>query len=224
MVRAWRLAAALVATLFWSGSRAAPIEAYGGLPTLEDVAISPSGQMLAFALTDGDTRRIVIQEVESRRAVAILDAGNQKVRDIRWGGDGHLIVTTSATGYIPGVDSPRLESFMATDFNLASKSQRELLGDLSRDSGRNLTTIYGYPQVRLIDGKPFAFMGGVHFVDGESHLTEYKVDLERDTARLEKPFEFVTLKAEDHWLSRGAMRQEMLKALCAFLEKNNPPG
>jgi dipeptidyl aminopeptidase/acylaminoacyl peptidase len=39
-----------------------------------------------------------------------------------------------------------------------------------------------------------------------------------------KPFDFVTLKAEDHWLSRGATRQEMLKALCAFLEKNNPPG
>ena len=39
-----------------------------------------------------------------------------------------------------------------------------------------------------------------------------------------KPFEFVTLKAEDHWLSRGATRLEMLEVLTAFLEKNNPPG
>ena len=38
-----------------------------------------------------------------------------------------------------------------------------------------------------------------------------------------KPFEFVTLKAEDHWLSRGATRLQMLQAVVAFLEKNNPP-
>ena len=43
-------------------------------------------------------------------------------------------------------------------------------------------------------------------------------------AKAGKPYEFVTLKAEDHWLSRGATRLEMLQALVAFLEKNNPPG
>jgi dipeptidyl aminopeptidase/acylaminoacyl peptidase len=43
-------------------------------------------------------------------------------------------------------------------------------------------------------------------------------------ARAGKPFEFVTLKAEDHWLSRGATRLEMLQAVVEFLEKYNPPG
>jgi dipeptidyl aminopeptidase/acylaminoacyl peptidase len=43
-------------------------------------------------------------------------------------------------------------------------------------------------------------------------------------ARAGKPFEFVTLKGEDHWLSRGATRLEMLEAVVAFLEKNDPPG
>jgi dipeptidyl aminopeptidase/acylaminoacyl peptidase len=41
--------------------------------------------------------------------------------------------------------------------------------------------------------------------------------------RAGKPVEFVTLPGEDHWLSRGATRLEMLKAVTAFLEKNNPP-
>jgi dipeptidyl aminopeptidase/acylaminoacyl peptidase len=31
------------------------------------------------------------------------------------------------------------------------------------------------------------------------------------------------LKAEDHWLSREATRQQMLSATVTFLEKNNPP-
>jgi dipeptidyl aminopeptidase/acylaminoacyl peptidase len=35
--------------------------------------------------------------------------------------------------------------------------------------------------------------------------------------------EFVTLKSEDHWLSRGETRLEMLQAMVSFLEKNNPP-
>jgi dipeptidyl aminopeptidase/acylaminoacyl peptidase len=39
-----------------------------------------------------------------------------------------------------------------------------------------------------------------------------------------KPFDFVTLESEDHWLSRGDTRQKMLKAVVDFLKKNNPPG
>jgi dienelactone hydrolase len=38
-----------------------------------------------------------------------------------------------------------------------------------------------------------------------------------------KTVEFVTLAAEDHWLSRPATRIAMLEAQIAFLEKHNPP-
>jgi len=38
-----------------------------------------------------------------------------------------------------------------------------------------------------------------------------------------KPVEFVTLREEDHFLSREATRQQMLTSLVTFLEKNNPP-
>jgi dipeptidyl aminopeptidase/acylaminoacyl peptidase len=37
------------------------------------------------------------------------------------------------------------------------------------------------------------------------------------------PVEMVTLNNEDHWLSRSATRLQMLQAVVAFLEKNNPP-
>jgi dipeptidyl aminopeptidase/acylaminoacyl peptidase len=35
--------------------------------------------------------------------------------------------------------------------------------------------------------------------------------------------ELVTLDKEDHWLSQGATRLQMLQSVMAFLEKNNPP-
>jgi dipeptidyl aminopeptidase/acylaminoacyl peptidase len=41
--------------------------------------------------------------------------------------------------------------------------------------------------------------------------------------RAGKPYEFITLKSEDHWLSRGETRLQMLQASVAFLQKNNPP-
>jgi dipeptidyl aminopeptidase/acylaminoacyl peptidase len=37
-----------------------------------------------------------------------------------------------------------------------------------------------------------------------------------------KPVELVTLPSEDHWLSRGATRLQMLTSVVDFLEKNNP--
>ncbi len=40
----------------------------------------------------------------------------------------------------------------------------------------------------------------------------------------EKPYEHIELKGEDHWLSRGDTRLQMLKAMVAFVEKHNPPG
>jgi dipeptidyl aminopeptidase/acylaminoacyl peptidase len=41
--------------------------------------------------------------------------------------------------------------------------------------------------------------------------------------RAGKSVEFVTLKHEDHWLSRSATRLQMLEATVAFLRANNPP-
>ncbi|MET0430400.1 MAG: S9 family peptidase, partial [Microvirga sp.] len=38
-----------------------------------------------------------------------------------------------------------------------------------------------------------------------------------------KKHEFVTLPGEDHWLSRGDTRLQMLQATVAFLERENPP-
>jgi dipeptidyl aminopeptidase/acylaminoacyl peptidase len=38
-----------------------------------------------------------------------------------------------------------------------------------------------------------------------------------------KPVEMVTLKKEDHWLSRSETRLLMLQSSVAFLKANNPP-
>jgi dienelactone hydrolase len=47
--------------------------------------------------------------------------------------------------------------------------------------------------------------------------------LAKALAKAGKPHEFITLQGEDHWLSRGATRLQMLSATVAFVEKHNPP-
>jgi dipeptidyl aminopeptidase/acylaminoacyl peptidase len=48
-------------------------------------------------------------------------------------------------------------------------------------------------------------------------------EMEGALRRAGKSVELVTLKSEDHWLSRGSTRLEMLRATVDFLAKNNPP-
>jgi dipeptidyl aminopeptidase/acylaminoacyl peptidase len=49
------------------------------------------------------------------------------------------------------------------------------------------------------------------------------VAMEKALKQQGKPVEFVTLPGEDHWLSRGATRLQMLTAADAFIERYNPP-
>jgi dipeptidyl aminopeptidase/acylaminoacyl peptidase len=40
--------------------------------------------------------------------------------------------------------------------------------------------------------------------------------------KADKPVEFVTLKGEDHWLSRTETRLALLKEVDKFLDQHNP--
>ena len=55
------------------------------------------------------------------------------------------------------------------------------------------------------------------------YLIDDDTDMRRALEKAGKSVEFVTLREEDHWLSREATRQQMLSATVTFLEKNNPP-
>ncbi len=164
---------------------AAPLEVYGRLPAIESVTISPDGQNLALVVTNGDQRKIVIQNVESSEMIGVINAGEQKVRDVRWGGPHHVIVTASQTAFITDTTGGREEHFLATDYNVATRIQRALLSFSTSQTDFNLNVIYGYPTVRIVDGRALALVEGVHFVGNEGHLSLFKVDLDRDDASIQ---------------------------------------
>lgn len=172
-------------------SAAAPLEEYGRLPSIERVSLSPDGEMLALAVTNGEQRRIVVQHTASQQIIATLDAGVQKVRGLQWAGSNHLIITVSRAGYVSGVESARGEWEVATDFNLQSGKQHPLISDIDVSPDQQfrapppdiLTSIHGPPDIRFIGGHPFAFARGTVFINnGVNSLGQtalFQVDLDQ---------------------------------------------
>lgn len=164
---------------------AAPLEAYGKLPAIEEVQMSPSGSLIAYVVTNGEQRQILIQATADRKVKYALMAGTQKVRDLRWASDDHLIVTSSTTRQPFDVQGPRSEYFLAQDVNLKAGHPRSLLENLQQQSPYlpthvTLNAIVGLPQVRRIDGKPVVFVRSWNFVGEKGQLALFRVDLDRN--------------------------------------------
>lgn len=90
------LAAAAVAALALGVARAAPppVEEYGKLPATEEVRLSPDGQKVAILGYAAGKRIIAVQKIGGGQ-LAAFNAGDQKVREITWLDDSHVLVLLS---------------------------------------------------------------------------------------------------------------------------------
>ncbi len=80
-----------------SGAAPAPLQAYGALPSLELVQLSPSGRQIAFVNVAGEERRLVLVDLVTREQLGNIGVGSAKVRDLQWIGEGRVLVTTTET-------------------------------------------------------------------------------------------------------------------------------
>jgi dipeptidyl aminopeptidase/acylaminoacyl peptidase len=157
-----------------------PLSAYGRLPNIEQIEISPDGTKLAIAVTDGENRMLVIREAaEGGKMLSAMNFATTKLRGVQWAGMEHVLVTTSSTAEVYGLSGPKREYLMAFDFNLVTKKQRLLL--TNQEDAMNV--VLAAPVVRFIDGVPFAFAQGIHFVDNYGENTLYKINLKTGTTR-----------------------------------------
>ena len=73
-----------------------PLSAYGALPTVEDMALSPSGTRIA-ALTTLDGTRVIQIMNDQFETLRTMEVGDVKVRSVQWIGDDRLLVQISHT-------------------------------------------------------------------------------------------------------------------------------
>ncbi|MBP7649334.1 MAG: S9 family peptidase, partial [Phenylobacterium sp.] len=96
----WLMVALCAAVFALPAAAAPPIEAYGRLPTLEQVLVSPDGTKLAYVRPEGESRKIVIQNLADGKILAGVGVGAEKLRDLLWVGNDHIAFSTSTTARV----------------------------------------------------------------------------------------------------------------------------
>jgi len=154
----WTMILAAALTLA-TGARAQeppPLEAYGALPSLEYVEVSPAGERVAFTTVAGDQRAMLVLDLASGETVGGARVGDTKVRDLQWVGEERLLATTSITSALPQLGVPRSEFFMGQIYTIESRSVRRVF-DRNRDV---LPIMIGPPAVRETADGPAIFVHG----------------------------------------------------------------
>jgi len=128
---------AFSACLFVSPARAAdpspgagdppPLSAYGALPSLELVQLSPSGHKMAFITVIGENRALAVIDLINDRSLGGAGVGGSKVRDLQWIGDERVLVTTSSTETLPEVGIFRRELYVGQVFDPARMRTNNLI-------------------------------------------------------------------------------------------------
>lgn len=134
-----------------------PIEAFGQLPALDQVSISPDGSKFAFIGQAGDKRRFGVATVAGQ-ALGVTELGAVKVRGLVWVDDNHVLIVRSETTDNLSVFGDITEAYTGQIYNVQTRTFANVL-DTVRGVGSSRTeddivfnTFRSYA-VRMIDGK-----------------------------------------------------------------------
>lgn len=152
---------------------AAPLESYGRLPNLENVALSPDGSRLAFVRTNDSARILAIVELPGK-LLSGGKIGELKLRRLAWADNDHLLITTSTTGMPWGLVGTDTEWFQLSVYEISTHKLHtypEPTADL-----RIVNVIAGSPMIRHIGNDTVLFLTGL-WVDDRTKLALFKVNL-----------------------------------------------
>lgn len=186
MFRSVSVAGICLACAFAAQADPPPLSAYGRLPTIADAAISPDGAHMAFIVTDGEKRNIVIQQTSDLKVMDFLQAGATRVRSVQWAGPYHVIVTITATTLVEGLTGWEHEWWTPLDVDIRTGKLRGLfnMSDSSADAFRNV--IAGPPMIRTVNGRPKVYFEGFSFVENTGRDSVFEFDLDSGISALIK--------------------------------------
>jgi len=132
------------ACLGWHPAAAAdavPLAAFGHLPALEDVAISPDGTKIAFVRTNGESRKLIVLPLSKTEVIGAVVVGETKLRDVDWIDDDNIIATVSSTSPPPfGFIGATREWYQLVNFELSKLKVRPLSFNLDHLETFNVVT------------------------------------------------------------------------------------
>jgi dipeptidyl aminopeptidase/acylaminoacyl peptidase len=132
-----------------------PIEAYGKLPAITDVSLSPAGDKMVSVSEIGGKRYILLRAVTGANLLAI-PIQDKKVRNISWVDNAHILIDVSQTDHwYFDTDKSEFWSTVAMDVD---KATSKVLFD---KNSKFPIYHFGVVATRVINGKPYAFVSNV---------------------------------------------------------------
>lgn len=159
------------------GAQTPPLEAYGALPTIDYMALSPSGELIARIEVVNEVRALAVTRIATGQHLFAASIGAAKVRDLSWIGEGRVLIVSSETQSIPDLEVPRSELFYGMILDLETKSTVHVL----RKTPDVLATLVGGVSVRKTAQGDAAYTRGVNVINGQINL--HKINLETGRGR-----------------------------------------
>ncbi|MFZ3008693.1 MAG: prolyl oligopeptidase family serine peptidase [Phenylobacterium sp.] len=137
---------------------APPLEAYGRLPAIDLVSLSPSGTRFALVARDGEARKVFVRRADGQ-AELVAPMGDTKVRALEWAGDDHLLTTISATVGSPISGLPRQEWSAIYHFGIPKGPNYGIF----QKSKTYIDAVFGWYGTAQVSGKWYAYVGGIAY-------------------------------------------------------------
>jgi dipeptidyl aminopeptidase/acylaminoacyl peptidase len=129
------------------------VDAYGRLPNIEQMQMSPSGEKIAYVAVDGDHRRLTVKSLAGDTIFSVA-AGDLKVRSVYWAGEDHIVLTLSMTQGLLG----RLSEFShSLVINLINRKTFIVFNT----DPTIFNATFGYDGAVARNGHWFGFFGGL---------------------------------------------------------------
>jgi dienelactone hydrolase len=154
-------------------------EVYGRLPNVSDVTLSPSGHLYAYINVTNGQRQILVKDLASSLKL-VAPLANNKVRDVNWAGDDHIIITASKTS---DIFSELYEQFISLSININTKKAFIVF----KECPAVFHATYGFDGAFLQGGRWYGYFGGLTLqktrgfdatFNSESFIELYRVDLD----------------------------------------------
>jgi dipeptidyl aminopeptidase/acylaminoacyl peptidase len=181
------VAAVLLALTSWMSPRmgwTAPLEVYGRLPSVEDVALSPSGTRIALVRTTANDRVLFLLSLDNHKLLGKpLRLGSVKLRSIQWADDSHLMIVISDTTMPMGLVGRVHEWYLLNVWDVDKQKMSGYPDPAKSDEQRIMNVLSDDVMIRHLDGHTVLFVPGIYITD-ETLPALFRVDLASGAQRL----------------------------------------
>lgn len=184
-----------------------PLDAYGDLPGVEEMAISPNGKRIATIGRINRQRQLLVSEGD--KPLVLFPIDDMKIREVLWAGDEMIVMIASRTDKLPfGFTAKKAEIF-GTILIPLDGSKSKMVFSNRRNLGNFTSGRYG---IRNVDGLWKGYFGGVELeMDGGRTTWLYKrgspalfeIDLKKNKPK-KSPHQLTTIIINAGWSMRMA--------------------